>query len=286
MGNIYNIRDLSFSFGKNNILNDISFHVEEGDIVGLIGQNGAGKSTLINIMTGVYSNYSGNVFFKSYDNKENLLALKSNIAAVLDRSATYGTLSVVENINYYCKLLNVPIQYGLDLLDEFGMTEYTKFKVSQLSSGYQQRLRIVIALLNDPSVLFLDEPWIALDPINSQFLTSKILSLNKLKGLTIIISGHDLNELEVLCTKFLMIKNGSLILAFSKEQSNSFLITTITDHPKNLQLVKSEAFYRKKETNEIKVINMNKDFFICEDILEEKTYSLKELYFEIQNCTT
>lgn len=286
MENIYNIQDLSFSFGKNNILNDISFNIDAGDIVGLIGQNGAGKSTLINIMTGVYSNHSGKVLFKSNSNKENLLELKSNIAAVLDRPATYGMLTVGENINYFCKLLDIPPQNGLDLLVEFGMTEYIKFKVSQLSSGYQQRLRIVIALLNDPSVLFLDEPWIALDPINSQFLTSKILTLNKTKGLTIIISGHDLNELEVLCTRFLLIKNGSLVLSFSKGYPSPFLITTLTDQPKNRDWIKGQSFFCNNETNEIKVINRNKDFFIDGEIAEEKPYSLKELYFEIQNYTT
>mgnify|MGYP000844825604 CR=1 FL=1 len=286
MEELYKISNLYFSYKDREIIKNISFRVEKGEIIGILGPNGAGKSTLFNLLTGVLTNYLGDIYFNNLPIKGNEIKIKSMISAILDRSSTYDNMSVIANITYFCNIWDKDLSIGEKLLDDFELTSYSKFKVSQLSSGYKQRLKIVIALLNNPSVIFLDEPWLALDPVNSKFLTEKIKELNAKLNITFFIAAHDLVELECLCSQFIFIESGRIVLNFHKNTSDLFNIYTVS----------------KEKIQDIQTLNLknllnldNQQYMLInpsEQDLEElvidnlKQTTLKELYFRILDSIT
>lgn len=286
MEELYKISNLYFSYKDREIIKNISFRVEKGEIVGILGPNGAGKSTLFNLLTGVLTNYLGDIYFNNLPIKGNEIKIKSMISAILDRSSTYDNMSVIANLTYFCSIWDKDLSVGEKLLDDFDLTSYSKLKVSQLSSGYKQRLKIVIALLNNPSVIFLDEPWLALDPVNSKFLTEKIKELNDKLNITFFIAAHDLFELECLCSQFIFIESGRVALNFQKNTSDLFNIYTVsnckikdiqTPDLKNLlNLDKQQYMLINPEEHDLEGLVIN----------DLKHVTLKELYFKILDFTT
>lgn len=286
MEELYNISNLYFSYKDRVIIKNISFRVDKGEIIGILGPNGAGKSTLFNLLTGVLTNYLGDIYFNNLPIKGNEIKIKSMISAILDRSSTYDNMSVIANITYFCNIWNKDLSIGEKLLDDFELSSYSKFKVSQLSSGYKQRLKIVIALLNNPSVIFLDEPWLALDPVNSKFLTEKIKKLNDELSITFFIASHDLFELDCLCSQFIFIESGRIVLNFPKNTSQLFKIYTVNkDMIKNIQTydIKNILNLDKQQYMVINPDEHDLEGLVFNDL---KHVTLKELYFRILDSIT
>src|SRR5690606_39539529 len=119
MEELYKISNLYFSYKDREIIKNISFRVETGEIIGILGPNGAGKSTLFNLLTGVLTNYLGDIYFNNLPIKGNEIKIKSMISAILDRSSTYDNMSVIANITYFCNIWDKDLSIGEKLLDDF-----------------------------------------------------------------------------------------------------------------------------------------------------------------------
>jgi len=281
MENIYKAKKLGFRYRKKKIIEEVSFSVKKGDIVGLLGPNGAGKSTLVNLLTGVLDDYTGEIHFGPSPVRGNEIEVKSNISAILDRSATYDNITVEQNVAYYGQLFGTPAPEREGLLEAFELTGYRRYKVWQMSSGFKQRLKIVIALLNSPSVIFLDEPWLALDPINSQFLTDKITELNRTRGITFIIAAHDLNELDQLCTRFLFIDSGQLLLDFPKSDRTEFDVVFVKDGTIGRDRFANLNYFMDSKSGQYVLLNPSEDELSGLHQTDRKKYTLKDLYFRV-----
>lgn len=209
-------------------LKGISFDVYPGEIFGLLGPNGAGKTTTIKILTTLLAPTEGEAKVFDYDvfGQEKKVRSKINFIFGGERSL-YWRLSGEDNLKYFADLYKVPRAQQGQLLDElFEMVELSharKQKVETYSKGMKQRLQIARAMLNDPEVIFLDEPSIGLDPVGARALKSMIRTIAN-KGKTVLLTTHYMQEAEELCSRIAIIDKGRLIaldtVAGLKEKAN------------------------------------------------------------------
>jgi ABC-2 type transport system ATP-binding protein len=201
-------------YGSLTAVDDISFRVNRGEIVGLLGPNGAGKTTTINMVLGVLAATGGSVEIDGIDiSKRRARALaRTNFAAVY--AALPGNLTVAENLRFFGLLYDIPsLRARVEaLLQEFDLVHLRHTKCGLLSSGEQTRAALAKALLNKPQLLLLDEPTASLDPSAAQIIRAKIKSLATDKGCGILWTSHNMNEVEEVCDRVLFLSRGKVLL--------------------------------------------------------------------------
>ena len=199
-------KDLCKNYRHQKANDRISITVRKNSIYGLLGPNGAGKSTLLKIITGMIQPSSGEIFFdgRKWERKDLL-----KIGALIEEPPVYENLTAVENLKVRALLYNLPNSRIDEVLKLVGLTNTGKKKAGQFSMGMKQRLGIALALLNNPTLLILDEPTNGLDPIGVQDLRKLILSFPQ-KGITVILSSHLLSEVEQIADDIGIIANGKL----------------------------------------------------------------------------
>lgn len=181
-------------------LNNVSIHISNGSIYGLIGNNGAGKTTLMRLLLGLQTPSFGQVSMK-----ENI-----RLGAIVETPAVYPYWSARRNLKYHLSLINKPKYTVSELLDIVGLKDTTK-PVIKYSLGMKQRLGLALALANDPHILFLDEPLNGLDPSGVRQIRALLRTLSKEKQITVIISSHILDELQKIVTHIGVLQDGKLI---------------------------------------------------------------------------
>ena len=202
--------DLSIKFGEKQVLNNISFRVENGNIFGLLGPSGAGKTTLIKILTGQLRQDSGLAELLGKDTR-NLTALEhGQIGAMMDNYGLYERLSVYDNLAFYADIYRISRSTINDTLKSISLYEARGTAVSKLSKGMKNRLSLARALMNDAKLLFLDEPTSGLDPATTKEIHS-ILAEQKKKGTTIFLTTHNMFEAESLCDYVALLSKGDII---------------------------------------------------------------------------
>lgn len=212
MKKLLECQNLYKSFGKKQILKDVSFEIDEGDILAFIGPNGSGKTTTIKLILGLQSIDKGKVTINGFDVKKNFVKSIEKVGAIVESPDTYMYLTGWQNLkltaNLYKDVSDEKIKEIVKLVDLEGRIND---KVSKYSLGMRQRLGIARALINEPNVLILDEPTNGLDPEGIKDLRNLLKKLAK-EGLGILISSHNLAELESFCNKVLIIDNGTIIV--------------------------------------------------------------------------
>ena len=243
------VENLSVNYGYITALTNISFHVEKGEIITLIGSNGAGKTTTIKIMTGLLPAEEGKITIDGMDALSNLKALKARIGYVPDFFGVYDNLTVSEYMEFFasCHHMDglVARKRYTALLEQVGLEDKLDFYVDGLSRGMKQRLCLARALIHDPSILILDEPTSGLDP-RTRFEFKEILSELQESGKTIVISSHVLSELSELCTDIGIIDQGRMVLEGNINDilsrvntSNPLVISVFSNVDKALAILKS-----------------------------------------------
>lgn len=211
MKKLLECQNLYKSFGKKQILKDVSFEIDEGDILAFIGPNGSGKTTTIKLILGLQSIDKGKVTINGFDVKKNFVKSIEKVGAIVESPDTYMYLTGWQNLkltaNLYKDVSDEKIKEIVKLVELEGRIND---KVSKYSLGMRQRLGIARALINEPNVLILDEPTNGLDPEGIKDLRNLLKKLAK-EGLGILISSHNLAELESFCNKVLIIDNGTII---------------------------------------------------------------------------
>ena len=203
---------LNKQFGKKKILKNVSFEINEGDILGFIGPNGAGKTTTIKLILGLQSINEGRVLINGYDIEKEFTKAISKVGAIVENPDLYMYLSGYENLkliaNLYKGIDNKRIDEVVKLVK---LENRIKDKVSKYSLGMRQRLGIAQAILHKPNLLILDEPTNGLDPEGIKEMRELLINLAKNENMAILISSHNLAELDNLCNKVCIIKNGEII---------------------------------------------------------------------------
>lgn len=206
---IIRVTDLYKKYDDFEAVRGISFDVMEGEIFGLLGPNGAGKSTTLEIIETLRTKTSGKVMVKGFDLDTHPNDIKKIIGVQLQTSGFYPLLNLVELINLFAGLYNQSVD-PLALLDKVNLRDKSKSKFKELSGGQKQRFSIATTLINQPQIIFLDEPTTGLDPQARRNLWELIREIRN-QGTTVIITTHYMDEAEVLCDRVAIIDQGKII---------------------------------------------------------------------------
>ena len=211
MKKLLECQDLCKSFGKKQILKNVSFELDEGDILAFIGPNGSGKTTTIKLILGLQGIDKGSVNINGFDIKKDFVKAIEKVGAIVENPDTYMYLSGWDNLKLTANMYkNISDEAIKDIVKLVDLETRIHDKVSKYSLGMRQRLGIARALINKPNILILDEPTNGLDPEGIKDLRNLLKKLAK-EGMGILISSHNLAELESFCNKVLIIDNGTII---------------------------------------------------------------------------
>ena len=290
---ILKCENLNKKFGKKQILKDVSFDIFKGDILGFIGPNGAGKTTTIKLILGLQSITEGRVLINGFDIEKQFTKAIEKVGAIVENPDLYMYMSGYENLKLIANLYKG--------IDEKRINEVVKLvklenriqdKVSKYSLGMRQRLGIAQAILHRPSLLILDEPTNGLDPEGIREMRELLIDLAKNEQMAILISSHNLAELDNLCNKVCIIKNGKIIETseieeIKKETKNNYRIFEIDDTNKIKEIIEYAIIIDKNlfkldvakdEVPKIVKLLVRNNVLIYSIYEEEK--SLEEAFFE------
>lgn len=282
------------NFGKKEILKDVSLELEKGDILGFIGPNGAGKTTTIKLILGLQSITSGTVKINGYDITDNFTNAIRNVGAIVENPDLYMYLTGYENLKLIANLYK---GVGKERIDEVvklvKLENRINDKVSRYSLGMRQRLGIAQAILHKPNLLILDEPTNGLDPEGIKEIRELLKDLAEKEEMAVLISSHNLLELETFCNKICIIKNGKVMetnkIEDVKNIAKSGYIFEIDNTEmidkmfKNVTIVNRNMFkiavdrdevpsvIKKLVENDIKIYAVNENKISLEDAFLKKT---------------
>ncbi len=226
MSKALEVRNLNKFFGKKQVLHDVSFELDEGEILGFIGPNGAGKTTTIKLILGLQSISSGEVYIDGYNIKKDFSKAIASVGAIVESPDLYMYLTGRQNLklmsSYYNGISKENIEEVIKLV---GLENRIDDKVSKYSLGMRQRLGIAASLLNKPKLLILDEPTNGLDPEGIKEMRDLLKNLAK-KKIAVLISSHNLSELESFITTACVIQNGKVISTSSVKKLKQKSTTT------------------------------------------------------------
>ncbi|WKC80115.1 ABC transporter ATP-binding protein [Borreliella tanukii] len=246
-----NVEKVSKMYGSFTALFNVSFKVEEGEVLGILGPNGAGKSTLIKILTSFHYPSKGNVKIFEKDIVEHSKEILQQIGYVPEKLALYPELSVKEYLKFISEIKGVKkLKKEIDkAISIFKLTEVEDKLISQLSKGFKQRVGIAGALINNPKLVILDEPTNGLDP--NQIIEFKEFLRELAKESTILFSSHILSEVESICKRIIIVNNGVIVADDTKEN-------IIKNKLKEIEI---ELIVSKNSENEKKIFNSKNDIF-------------------------
>jgi len=207
------VKNLAKQFKNTLAVNNISFKINKGTIIGLLGPNGCGKSTTIGMMLGLIKPTSGTVVINGQNIENNRTSLLEKMNFISPYIELPKKLTVEENLKVYGRLYGVKnLEDKIsEIMEKLNLTEFKKRKTGELSSGQKNRVSLAKALVNDPEILFLDEPTASLDPDVGDNIRTFIEDFASKKGATILLASHNMNEVERLCHEVMMMKDGKII---------------------------------------------------------------------------
>ena len=207
------VNNLAKQFKNALAVNNISFKINKGTIIGLLGPNGCGKSTTIGMMLGLIKPTSGTVVINGQNIENNRTSLLEKMNFISPYIELPKKLTVEENLKVYGRLYGVKNLEGKisEIMEKLNLTEFKKRKTGELSSGQKNRVSLAKALVNDPEIFFLDEPTASLDPDVGDNIRTFIEDFASKKGATILLASHNMNEVERLCHEVMMMKDGKII---------------------------------------------------------------------------
>lgn len=218
---IIRISNLSKSYNKKKVLNNINLEVQPGQVIGYIGPNGTGKSTTVRILIGLDSKFDGNVFIDNINVREDPLAVKRIIGYIPEIAEIYDVLSPMEYLKLIGRLHDMDDNEiearGISMLDNFGMSGNLHQRMDTFSKGMKQKVLIVAGLIHNPKIIFMDEPLTGLDA-NTVIMLKEIIARLAAQGKTIFYCSHMMDVVERVSDRIVLLKNGSVVADGSFEE--------------------------------------------------------------------
>ena len=258
------VRNLVKYFGIKKVVDNVSFKVKQGHILGVLGKNGAGKSTIFRMILNILEPDEGEVLYngEKIDSK-----ISDRIGYLPEVGSLIDSYTVYEQCVYYGKMKSMKIEdiknNMFDLLEKFGIVEYANMKIKELSKGNKQKIQFIISLLHNPDLIVLDEPFSGLDPVSVEYFKNIILQLKE-QGKTIVFSSHIMSHVEMLCEDVLIINNGKVALncnleEIKQEYASKTLDITGKISDSTLKQIGIFGMIEKKENNRYIVNLANKE---------------------------
>ena len=257
------VKNVTKKYGKAVAVEDISFTINDGEIVGLLGPNGAGKSTTMNILTGYIEQTSGEVTIEGYNTLKKPKKAKMQIGYMAEGVPLYTDLTVKEFVTYMAELKKVNRKERKEkvqkVIEQTGLKDVENKLTKNLSRGYKQRVSMAGALVGEPKILILDEPTVGLDPKQITEIRNLIKELGKTH--TVILSSHILSEVSQICNKVIIINKGKIIAIDTPENlenkvsNNNCIYVTVEDTENKIDKIKDQI----KEIKNIELVQENED---------------------------
>jgi len=251
------VNHITRRYGEQLALDDVSFEIKRGEIVGFIGPNGAGKSTTMKIITGLLAADSGDTLINGLDVATNPLEIRRIMGYLPENNPLYPEMYVREYLKYVARLYGMKKITSIinDIVDKTGLNKEVRKKIGELSKGYRQRVGMAQALIHNPEILILDEPTSGLDP--NQIIDIRNLISNLGKEKTVLLSTHIMQEVEAICDRVIIIDNGKIVAdeksSSIREQSDEIEQTVIVEFDKEVtpgQLMKINGVKEVKKTGQ------------------------------------
>ena len=255
------VNNISKSYGAQKALENISFSIKKGEIVGFLGPNGAGKSTLMKILTTYIAADEGSASVNGFDVNSQSKAVQQSIGYLPEHNPLYLDLYVREYLAFNADVYKITKSRIEEVIQLTGLSTESHKKIGQLSKGYRQRVGLATALLHNPDVLILDEPTTGLDP--NQLVEIRNVIKNVGKDKTVFLSTHIMQEVEAICNRFIIINNGKIVA--DKKLDN--LISTEKE-----QVIEVEFDYKVEEQLIAKIKNLT-SFKNTHDMIWELTFN-------------
>lgn len=221
MDNIIEVKNLVKKYKEITAINNLSFEVKEGEILGLLGPNGSGKSTTMNCILSLLNFSQGTIKIFGKEMKPDSYDIKSKIGVIFQDVAVFEELTVYQNIDYFCGLYvkdkKTRKKYVEDAIKLVGLEDFVKFYPKKLSGGLLRRLNIACGIAHKPKLIFLDEPTVAVDPQSRNNILDGIKKLRN-NGATIVYTTHYMEEVEILCDRVIIIDKGQIIAQGTTEE--------------------------------------------------------------------
>jgi len=279
------VKGLSKFYGSQKALNDISFEVHPGEIVGFIGPNGAGKTTTMKILTGYTQSDDGEAWVNDRNVAEDPLQVRKNIGYLPEHNPLYDEMYIKEYLEYVSGLYGLGHQTSeriREVIELTGLEKEKHKKISMLSKGYRQRTGLAQAIIHDPDVLILDEPTSGLDPNQIKEIRTLISRLGKQK--TVLLSTHIMQEVEAICDRIIIINNGRIVADDKVEN-----IHTILKENKQTVQVEFDRYVPEEQLKEVSGVNqvrrVDGNNWLIESV-EEEDVRQKIFEFAVNNGFT
>ena len=227
------VENITKKYGEQIALNQISFSINKGEIVGFLGPNGAGKSTMMKILTTYISSFEGEAWVNDFSVTNNKLQVQTCVGYLPEHNPLYTDMYVREYLNFNAEVYKIDKGQVEIIIEQTGLLTEAHKKIEQLSKGYRQRVGLANALLHNPEVLILDEPTTGLDPNQLIEIRDLIKKVAKESGKTVLLSTHIMQEVEAICDRVIILNKGNLIHDKSieetiKEKNLETLFTELT----------------------------------------------------------
>ena len=258
MNNVIEVKNLTKEYKNIKAVDNLSFEVKKGEILGLLGPNGSGKSTTINCILSLLNYKNGSIKIFGKEMKPDAYDLKREIGVVFQEVAVFDELTVIDNIDYFCGLYikdkatrKKHIEEAINLV---GLEHYKKFYPKQLSGGLLRRLNIACGIAHKPKLIFLDEPTVAVDPQSRNNILEGIKKLRD-NGATIIYTTHYMEEVEILCDRIIILDKGKIIAEGTTEELKEYanIDEKITVEVNNIMDKVLDTIKKLKYVHEVKL---------------------------------
>lgn len=294
MNNVISVKNLTKKYKNLTAIDNLSFDVHEGEILGLLGPNGSGKSTTINCLLSLLNFEQGTIKIFNKEMTPESYDIKRNIGVIFQEVAVFEELTVYENIDYFCGLYITDkkqrAEYIEDAIKLVGLEEFKKFYPKQLSGGLLRRLNIACGIAHKPKLIFLDEPTVAVDPQSRNNILDGIKKLRD-EGATILYTTHYMEEVELLCDRIIILDKGKIIAQGTTEELKDLakIEEKITVEVENIS---TETIDKIKEFKTVEEVTLNKNILLVTykkgnnnlrkliDFLEENKVTYNKIFSE------
>ena len=227
------VENITKNYGNQRALNQVSFSINKGEIVGFLGPNGAGKSTMMKILTTYITSFDGNAWVNNFSVLDDKKSVQQCVGYLPEHNPLYTDMYVREYLRFNAEVYKIDKEHVEKVIEQTGLSLEAHKKIDQLSKGYRQRVGLANALLHNPEVLILDEPTTGLDPNQLLEIRDLIKKVAKESGKTVLLSTHIMQEVEAICDRVIILNKGNLIHDKSiketlKENSLETLFTQLT----------------------------------------------------------
>lgn len=292
---VLELKNVSKTFGKRKVIDNLSLEVKEGEIFGFLGPNGSGKTTTIKMILKLIDNDEGTIKVNGYDTEKQFEKAMECIGAIVENPDMYKYMSGIDNLKLHARIRNVSKQRIDEVLKLVELDNRSKEKVGKYSLGMKQRLGLAITLLHKPKVLILDEPTNGLDPAGIKKLRDILKEISHKNGVAVFVSSHILSEMQLMCDRVAVIDNGKIVkieeISSEEEEKTEVLDIKVKNIEKAQKILKEKFNLESKlEQNNIeitveteKVPEIIKELALADVEIKAvipKEHTLEEIFFD------